>query len=144
MSTTTKREVRLPSFFEAIIPILVMFGLMVYVFAFSHEEYDAAHMPLVVALIVTCIIGFICGHTFQDMLEGIMNRINATLEAILILLTVGLLVSSFMMSGTIPTVIYYGLDLLSPQFLSLIHIYSFRREHHGIRIFFTIRFSMRT
>ena len=116
MSTTTKREVRLPSFFEAIIPILVMVGLMVYVFAFSHEEYDAAHMPLVVALIVTCIIGFICGHTFQDMLEGIMNRINATLEAILILLTVGLLVSSFMMSGTIPTVIYYGLDLLSPQF----------------------------
>lgn len=116
MSTNTKREVRLPSFFEAIIPILVMVGLMVYVFAFSHEQYDAAHMPLVVALVVTCIIGFICGHTFEDMLEGIMNRIDATLEAILILLTVGLLVSSFMMSGTIPTVIYYGLQLLSPQF----------------------------
>ncbi|WP_066925715.1 Na+/H+ antiporter NhaC [Murdochiella massiliensis] len=116
MSTTTKREVRLPSFFEAIIPILVMVGLMVYVFAFSHEEYDAAHMPLIVALVVTCIIGVICGHSFQDMLEGIMNRINATLEAILILLTVGLLVSSFMTAGTIPAVIYYGLQLLTPKF----------------------------
>ena len=116
MSTQNKREVRLPSIFEAIIPILVMIALMVYVFGFSDGAYDGAHMPLIIALIVTCGIGFLCGHTFQDMLDGIINRINATLEAILILFTVGLLVSSFMMSGTIPAVIYYGLKLLTPQF----------------------------
>ncbi len=116
MSTQNKREVRLPSIFEAIIPILVMIALMVYVFGFSEGAYDGAHMPLIVALIVTCGIGVMCGHTFQDMLDGIIDRINATLEAILILFTVGLLVSSFMMSGTIPAVIYYGLKLLTPQF----------------------------
>ncbi len=114
-NNTEKRQVRLPSLLESIIPILVMVGLMVYVFAFSHEQYDAAHMPLIVALIVTCFIGIMCGHTFEDMMEGIIDRISATLDAILILLTVGLLVSSFMISGTIPAVIYYGLNLLSPQ-----------------------------
>lgn len=115
MSNKDTKQVRLPSFLEAIIPILVMVCLMVYVFGFSNEDYDAAHMPLIVATIVTCIIGVICGHSFDDMMDGIMERISATMGAILILFTVGLLVSSFMMSGTIPAVIYYGLDLLSPK-----------------------------
>ena len=88
---------------------------MVYVFNFSDGGYDAAHMPLVIAICVACIVGGICGHSFSDMLEGIIERLTATLEAILILLTVGLLISSFMISGTIPAVIYYGLKLLTPQ-----------------------------
>gem|GEM_PF-4504218 len=48
MSTKNKREVRLPSLFEAIIPILVMIALMVYVFGFSDGAYDGAHMPLII------------------------------------------------------------------------------------------------
>lgn len=115
MKDDSQRSIRLPSFFEAIIPILTMVALMVYVFRFSNEVYDGAHMPLIVALIVTVAIGVFCGHTFEEMLGGIIDRITATLDAILILLTVGLLVSSFMISGTIPALIYYGLDFLSPQ-----------------------------
>lgn len=49
------------------------------------------------------------------MLAGMIERLNAAMEAILILCTVGLLVASFIMSGTIPALIYYGLDLLSPK-----------------------------
>ena len=115
MKNDGQKAVRLPSFFEAILPILTMVALMVYVFKFSDEAYDAAHMPLIIALIVTVTIGVICGHSFDEMLSGIIDRITATLDAILILLTVGLLVSSFMISGTIPALIYYGLDFLSPQ-----------------------------
>ncbi len=111
MKNDGQKAVRLPSFFEAILPIITMVALMVYVFKFSDEAYDAAHMPLIIALIVTVTIGVICGHTFEEMLSGIIDRITATLDAILILLTVGLLVSSFMISGTIPALIYYGLWL---------------------------------
>lgn len=114
--TDKQKTVRLPNIVEAFIPIIVMVGMMLYVFAFTKQEfYDAAHMPLIVALIVTCIIGAMCGHTFSDMLAGMLERLDATMEAILILLTVGLLVSSFMISGTIPALIYYGLDLLTPK-----------------------------
>ncbi|SPY32200.1 Uncharacterised protein [Peptoniphilus harei] len=46
MKNDGQKAVRLPSFFEAILPILTMVALMVYVFKFSDEAYDAAHMPL--------------------------------------------------------------------------------------------------
>lgn len=59
---------------------------------------------------VACIVGLRCGNSFRDMLDGMIERIRTTLDAILILLTVGLLISSFMISGTIPALIYYGLS----------------------------------
>lgn len=115
MKNEGQKTIRLPNMFEAILPILIMVCLMVYVFKFSGDAYDAAHMPLIIAIVVTTAVGIRCGHTFEDMMEGIIERITATLDAILILLTVGLLVSSFMISGTIPTLIYYGLQFLSPK-----------------------------
>lgn len=109
-----ERTVRLPNFIEALIPIVTMVGLMLYHFL-GKTDYGDAHMPLVVAIVVACIIGAVCGHSFSDMLAGMLDRLNATMEAILILCTVGLLVSSFLMSGTIPALIYYGLNLLTPK-----------------------------
>lgn len=109
------KKPRLPSVFEAIIPILTLVILMLYVFKFSGDIYDAAHMPLIIAIIVTALVGIRCGHRFEEILGGIKDRIIATLDAILILLTVGLLISAFMISGTIPTLIYYGLKFLSPK-----------------------------
>lgn len=110
---------RLPNLFEALLPIVTMIGLMVYVFVFAKEDgetiYDAAHLPLICGIIVAVLIGLRTGRSFRQMLDGMVERITATLDAILILLTVGLLVSSFMISGTIPALIYYGLDLLSPK-----------------------------
>lgn len=110
----TQKPVRLPSTIEAIIPIATMVALMLYVFG-TKSGYDAAHMPLIVGITVACLIGRLCGRTFSDMLAGMLERLDASMEAILILLTVGLLVSSFMISGTIPALIYYGLNLLTPK-----------------------------
>ena len=56
MSNTKQRKVRLPNFFEALLPILVMMGLMIYGLNFSNEVYYDAHMPLVVSIVVACII----------------------------------------------------------------------------------------
>lgn len=114
-SNEKTRSVRLPNVVEALIPIVVMMGLMIYGLNFTDETYVDAHMPLAVSIVVACIVGGICGHSFSDMLAGMIDRLNATMEAILILCTVGLLVASFLMSGTIPALIYYGLNLLTPQ-----------------------------
>lgn len=113
MAEKKEKNVRLPNVVEALLPIVVMAGLMIY--GLRGEVYVDAHMPLIVAMCVACIVGAVCGHSFSDMLAGMLERLNATLEAILILCTVGLLISSFMISGTIPALIYYGLDLLTPK-----------------------------
>ena len=114
-SNEKTRNVRLPNIVEALLPIVVMMGLMIYGLNFTNELYYDAHMPLAVSIVVACAVGCFCGHSFSDMLAGMIDRLNATMEAILILCTVGLLVASFIMSGTIPALIYYGLNLLTPQ-----------------------------
>lgn len=114
-SNEKSRNVRLPNIVEALLPIVVMMGLMIYGLNFSGGTYVDAHMPLAVSIVVACAVGCFCGHSFSDMLAGMVDRLNATMEAILILCTVGLLVASFLMSGTIPALIYYGLNLLTPQ-----------------------------
>lgn len=114
-----KKDYRLPSLFEAILPIITMISLMIYVFAFAKEDgesiYDAAHLPLILGIVVATLVGLVCGRSFREMIDGMIDRISTTLDAILILLTVGLLISSFMISGTIPALIYYGLTFLSPR-----------------------------
>lgn len=114
-SNEKSRNVRLPNIVEALLPIVVMMGLMIYGLNFSGGTYVDAHMPLAVSIVVACAVGCFCGHSFSDMLAGMVDRLNATMEAILIVCTVGLLVASFLMSGTIPALIYYGLNLLTPQ-----------------------------
>ena len=108
---------RLPNLFWAWVPILSMVALMLYVFVFVADAkvYDAAHMPLLCSIVVACAVGMAYGRSFKYMLDGILDRLLVSMEAILILLLVGLLISSFMISGTIPALIYYGLMLLTPQ-----------------------------
>ncbi len=108
------RQVRQPNTIEALIPILTMAGLMLYMLVVD-KGYEDAHMPLVVAMCVACGIGVFCGHSFQDILAGMIERVSNTMEALLILCTVGFLVSSFMAAGTIPAMIYYGLGTLTPK-----------------------------
>ncbi len=116
MSEGSSKEkiVRKPRVFEALLPIICMMGLMLYGFV-GNSGYTDAHMPLIASIVVACMVGRACGHSFSDMLSGMLDRLNATMEAILILCTVGLLVASFIMSGTIPALIYYGLELLTPK-----------------------------
>ena len=56
-SNEKTRNVRLPNVVEALIPIVVMIGLMLYHFI-GKTDYKDAHMPLAVAIVVACIIGW--------------------------------------------------------------------------------------
>jgi len=110
-----KKVAREPSFLLALIPIVAMIGFMLYCFlGHSESGYHDAHLPLVMSIVVACIVGHFCGHDFKDMLAGMIERLSASMEAVLILCTVGFLVASFMASGAIPSLIVYGLDLLTP------------------------------
>ena len=111
-----KKVAREPSFLLALVPIVAMIGFMLYCFlGHSESGYHDAHMPLVMSIVVACIVGHFCGHDFKDMLSGMIERLSASMEAVLILCTVGFLVASFMASGAIPSLIVYGLDLLTPK-----------------------------
>ena len=70
--TNEKRTPRQPSFIVALIPIVVMIALMLYCFLGGSESgYHDAHMPLVLSIIVACIVGVSCGHSFKEMLATV-------------------------------------------------------------------------
>ncbi|MBN2265960.1 MAG: Na+/H+ antiporter NhaC, partial [Candidatus Aminicenantes bacterium] len=75
-----------------------------------------AQVLLVAAATITAVLGLALGFKWKDMERGIVDSIHKAMPAILIMLSVGILVGSWMASGTIPMVIYYGLKLISPKF----------------------------
>lgn len=104
---------RRPSFGVALIPLLAMALLL----GVGYGVYKIkAQILLVAAASVTALLGLLLGFKWPDMERGIVESIRKALPAILIMLSVGLLVGSWMAGGTIPMVVYYGLKLISPKF----------------------------
>ncbi len=104
---------RKPTFLESISTMIVMVIVVVTGFVF----FD---IPIQVLLIIASAyatwIAKRVGLTWQDLEKGIAERLNTAMPAILIILAVGIIVGSWMFSGTVPALIYYGLDLLNPSY----------------------------
>lgn len=104
---------RKPTFLESISTMIVMVIFVVTGFVF----FD---IPIQVLLIIASAyatwIAKRVGLTWQDLEKGIAERLNTAMPAILIILAVGIIVGSWMFSGTVPALIYYGLDLLNPSY----------------------------
>jgi NhaC family Na+:H+ antiporter len=102
-----------PKFGVALIPLVAMALLL----GVGYGVYKIkAQVLLVVAASLTAVLGLALGFKWKDMERGIVDSIHRAMPAILIMLSVGILVGSWMASGTIPMIIYYGLKLISPKF----------------------------
>tara|TARA_B100001142_G_scaffold155359_1_gene155857 strand:+ start:21791 stop:23245 length:1455 start_codon:yes stop_codon:yes gene_type:complete len=79
--------------------------------------------PNQIALITAALIGSIIAHkkkvSLKDLTTGIYDSIKSSLNAIVILLIIGGLTSSWILSGIVPAMIYYGIELINPQFFLL-------------------------
>lgn len=105
------------SLWEAIIPIIVLIAILgynVYVY-----ESDATSGPNQFALIIggaiAAIVGFRNKISYSKMIDEVSENIKSTAGAILILLMVGALSGTWLLSGIIPTMIYYGMQILHPS-----------------------------
>ncbi len=106
------KAIRLPSKFEAILPIIVLLGLMILNFLLGWGQDP--HIPVLLAAVTACIIGHFCGLSFQAMINAAIDSISQSFEAFFILMFVGCVVGSFEWCGTIPAIVYYGLKLFTP------------------------------
>lgn len=76
----------------------------------------APHVPLLIAVIFAAVIGFLHHFTWNEMLEGIKEAVTPALPALLIIMSIGVLIAAWMAGGIIPTMVYYGLQIISPRF----------------------------
>lgn len=108
------REVKRPTLLLALTPIIAMFLLMA---VGSIGMGLPAEPMLILSAVVAGIIAIYLGYSYNDMMTTIAERISKVMPALLILISVGMLIGSWMVGGTIPMLIYYGLEVVSPQFL---------------------------
>ena len=105
------REPRMPKVWEALITLV----LLVAVLAVGIVIYGAdVHVPMFVGVCVAAIMALYLGHKWEDIEKMMMDGIYKALQSICILIIVGILIGVWINAGVVPTMIYYGLQLMHP------------------------------
>lgn len=73
------------------------------------------HIPLAIGLAITGLVGIYLGHKWPGLEKGVFHVINVALPSVSVLIVVGMIIGVWIASGTVPTLIYYGLTILSPK-----------------------------
>ncbi len=108
---------RNPTLAQAVTPVLTMMGLMalsVYLFG-EDSSYGPNQIALCVGAGIAGLIGWKNGISWVNLESSMVDGISVALRAILILFTVGLLIGSWIIAGTVPSMIYYSLLVLDPS-----------------------------
>lgn len=109
-------NVKSPTLFQALIPILFLIGFLslnVWIFK-DNSSYGANQIALIIAAAIAGLVAMNLGFKWKTILDGIVNSISSAMSALLLLLIIGSLTGTWMISGIVPTMIYYGLDILNP------------------------------
>ncbi|ATH80960.1 Na+/H+ antiporter NhaC [Pseudomonas sp. KHPS1] len=109
---------RSPSLLDALLPIgvlVVLLGLSVYLFG-DGSSSGPNQIALMSAAFVAGLVGLKNGLRWTDIEEGILAGIHMAMKANLILLAVGALIGTWILAGTVPTMIWLGLKLISAEY----------------------------
>ncbi|WP_228235879.1 Na+/H+ antiporter NhaC [Allomuricauda sp. M10] len=101
---------------EALIPVIALVGMLAYnVFVFGDDALSGSNQfILLLGGAVAAIVGFFNKVSYQQMIDEVAENVRSTTGALLILLMVGALSGTWLVSGIIPAMIYYGLQILNP------------------------------
>jgi len=106
-----------PSFFDAITPLVALIFLLaasVSLFA-DNSSFGPNQIALLMAMGIAIVIGLKNGYSWASIEKAIIHGISISMGAILILLVVGALIGTWLLSGTVPTMVYYGLKIIDPS-----------------------------
>ena len=98
---------RKATFVEALVPIV----FLIVVLAVSLIKFGAdPQIPLILGAAVAGLVGvFRLGFTWSELEDGGLNTIKVAMQSVLILMIVGALIGTWILSGTVPAKIYWGL-----------------------------------
>jgi len=106
-----------PSMLDSVTPLIalvVMLTASVQLFG-DNSSFGPNQIALMLAMGIAILIGLKNKHTWDSIEKAIVNGISISLGAILILLAVGALIGTWLLSGTVPTMVYYGLKIIDPS-----------------------------
>lgn len=107
-----------PSLGKALIPIIFLVVLLAYnvIVVYGDNALSGSNqLILLLAAGVAAVVGITEGISWKVMRDGITKSIASTVPSLILLLFIGALAGTWLVSGIIPAMIYYGLDLLNPS-----------------------------
>ncbi len=115
------RLVRKPTIIQALAPVLTLIVLLTLnVYLFGDDALSGANqMALLLAAAVGGVIAAFLGHNWYDIRRQIVKSIGSAMPSIIILLLIGSLAGTWLLSGVVPAMIYYGLKILNPAIFLL-------------------------
>jgi NhaC family Na+:H+ antiporter len=103
------------SLFQSLLPIFVLIPLLAYnVMVFDDTLAGSNQMALLFGALIAGIIGTYNNYSYSEMFKGVANNLRETSSAIVILLFIGSLAGTWLLSGVVPAMVYYGLKILNP------------------------------
>src|SRR6056297_4060917 len=101
---------------EALIPVVALVCMLAYnVYVFGDDALSGSNQfILLLGGAVAAIVGFLNKVSYKQMIAEVAENVKSTTGALLILLMVGALAGTWLISGIIPAMIYYGLQILNP------------------------------
>lgn len=106
-----------PSVGLAMIPVLIT--IFIFVGGIGIMQYPAELMLIFAGVVFTIFAGFY-RVSWERILEEMGEKIKRALPAILILFSIGIIIGSWMIAGTIPLMVYYGLNIIDPAYLFIL------------------------
>ena len=104
---------RAPGIWLALTPVLLTLAVLA-MQLFYFGDFTP-HIPLAIGLAITGLVGLKLGHKWPSIEQGVFHVIHVSLPSVSVLITVGMIIGVWIASGTVPTLIYYGLTILSPE-----------------------------
>ncbi len=98
----------------ATLPILVMLVLLIVGYVLMGLRIEPL---LLLSAVFTALLACWQGYSWDEIIQSIVQKLAKAMPVILILVCVGGLIGSWMFSGTIPYMVYWGLKLISPQYI---------------------------
>ena len=98
---------------ESIIVLAIILGILGFLIIGQHQEPQA---PLLIAFVVLMVYGRLRGFTWDTIIDGMRTGLRAGVDPLVIFLTIGVLIATWIFSGTIPTVMFWEFKIISIQF----------------------------
>jgi NhaC family Na+:H+ antiporter len=100
----------------SMIPVIFLIISLTLTVNYFHGE---AHMPILATAIVAGAIALASGYSWEELEKGIIDTLHGTLQSMLIFCIIGIVIGMWILGGIVPSMIYYGLKLISPKIFLL-------------------------
>jgi NhaC family Na+:H+ antiporter len=113
-----------PKTYQLLLPLVFLFILISFGLVIGPNYFGMKPFPLEIIFLLAAIFSatelMVLGYKWKDIQDAIVKKLTQGFPVILIFFSIGILIGSWIISGTIPMLVYYGIELINPDYIYLI------------------------